>query len=73
MGDVAAAFDVVLHKGVIGEVYNIGTSKERSVLQVAHDVCRHFNMDASASLELTTDRLFNDRRYVMRMSARSTR
>ena len=64
MGDVAAAFDVVLHKGVVGEVYNIGTSKERSVLQVAHDVCRHFNMNATEFTELTTDRLFNDRRCV---------
>jgi hypothetical protein len=29
--DVAAAFDTVLHKGVTGEVYNIGTQKERTV------------------------------------------
>ena len=61
--DVAAAFDVVLHKGVVGEVYNIGTRKERTVLQVAQDVCSHFGLDASSLLEHTTDRLFNDRRY----------
>ena len=29
MEDVAAAFDVILHKGVIGETYNIGTQKVR--------------------------------------------
>jgi hypothetical protein len=33
--DVAEAFDMVLHKGDIGEVYNIGTEKERSVLDVS--------------------------------------
>jgi UDP-glucose 4,6-dehydratase len=48
---------------MIGEVYNIGTSKERSVLQVAHDVCAHFGLNAGGVLEHTTDRLFNDRRY----------
>ena len=68
VADVAAAFDVILHKGVIGEVYNIGTSKERSVLQVAHDVCRHFNLDASSMLELTDDRPFNDRRHALSSS-----
>jgi dTDP-D-glucose 4,6-dehydratase len=33
--DVAEAFDMVLHKGEVGEVYNIGTEKERSVLDVS--------------------------------------
>jgi hypothetical protein len=33
--DVAAAFDTVLHKGEVGQVYNIGTEKERSVLDVS--------------------------------------
>jgi dTDP-D-glucose 4,6-dehydratase len=33
--DVAEAFDTVLHKGELGEVYNIGTEKERSVLDVS--------------------------------------
>ena len=32
--DVARAFDAVLHKGVTGEVYNIGTDKERTVMDV---------------------------------------
>ena len=27
--DVAAAFDVILHKGIVGETYNIGTQKVR--------------------------------------------
>ncbi len=62
MTDVAEAFDVILHKGTTGEVYNIGTNKERSVLQVATDICTHFKRDTSSSLEYVCDRLFNDRR-----------
>jgi dTDP-D-glucose 4,6-dehydratase len=60
--DVAEAFDVILHKGTTGEVYNIGTNKERSVLQVATDICAHFKRDTTSSLEYVCDRLFNDRR-----------
>ena len=98
--DVAAAFDVVLHKvsgrkrgevistpcytdqtqiiehinrvvllplslsrqGVIGEVYNIGTTKERSVLEVARDICCHFNLPESKIVHVA-DRAFNDQRY----------
>lgn len=33
--DVARAFDAVLHRGRTGEVYNVGTDKERTVLDVS--------------------------------------
>ena len=33
--DVAEAFETVLLKGKVGETYNIGTQKERTVLDVA--------------------------------------
>lgn len=36
--DVAEAFDCILHRGDIGEVYNIGTEKERTVLEVAKTI-----------------------------------
>mmetsp|Transcript_23078 Transcript_23078/g.71951 ORF Transcript_23078/g.71951 Transcript_23078/m.71951 type:complete len:324 (-) Transcript_23078:355-1326(-) len=61
--DVAEAFDTVLHKGVVGETYNIGTQKERSVRSVAADICKYFGLDASKFLTGVTDRAFNDRRY----------
>ncbi|KAF8055288.1 RHM1 [Scenedesmus sp. PABB004] len=60
--DVAAAFDCVLHRGVTGEVYNIGTDKERSVLDVAKDIARAFDMPESKVVHVK-DRAFNDRRY----------
>ena len=35
MEDVAEAFEVILRKGTVGETYNIGTQKERTVMDVA--------------------------------------
>ena len=61
--DVAEAFDVVLHRGVPGEVYNIGTQKERTVNDVARDICALFNLDADATVQHVRDRAFNDQRY----------
>jgi len=31
--DVARAFDVVMHKGVIGDIYNIGTKVRRAPVE----------------------------------------
>ena len=40
--DVAEAFDVILRKGVAGETYNIGSQRERTVLDVARNITRLF-------------------------------
>lgn len=61
--DVAEAFDVIVHKGSTGEVYNIGTQIERTVLDVAKDVCQVFQREAGSNIEHVRDRAFNDRRY----------
>ncbi|KAK2661174.1 hypothetical protein Ddye_007707 [Dipteronia dyeriana] len=63
--DVAEAFDVILHKGVIGHVYNIGTQKERSVLDVAADVCNLFRLNSEETIHYVQDRPFNDQRYFL--------
>jgi UDP-glucose 4,6-dehydratase len=42
--DVAEAFEVILHRGEVGHVYNIGTKRERTVIDVAKDVCNLFNL-----------------------------
>ncbi|KAJ4957905.1 hypothetical protein NE237_025016 [Protea cynaroides] len=63
--DVAEAFEVVLHKGVIGHVYNIGTQKERSVLDVAEDICKIFRLNAKKVINFVQDRPFNDKRYFL--------
>ena len=58
--DVAEAFACVLHKGVVGEVYNIGTQKERTVLDVAQDIAKVFKLDEKKIVHVR-DRAFNDR------------
>jgi dTDP-glucose 4,6-dehydratase len=60
--DVAEAFHCILHKGVIGEIYNIGTSIERTVLSVVKDIASKFGLD-DGSIEYVADRPFNDKRY----------
>ncbi|PNH01273.1 putative rhamnose biosynthetic enzyme 3 [Tetrabaena socialis] len=60
--DVAEAFDCVLHKGVTGETYNIGTESERSVLDVARDIANVFGINRNKVIQVK-DRAFNDRRY----------
>ena len=63
--DVAEAFEVVLHKGMVGHVYNIGTKKERRVLDVAKDICKLFNIDAAKAIKFVDNRPFNDQRYFL--------
>lgn len=58
--DVSEAFMVVLKRGVVGEIYNIGTQQERSVLDVARDIMK---LCAAPGIEHVVDRCFNDRRY----------
>ena len=58
--DVCRAFDIILHKGVIGEIYNIGCKHEHSVLEVAEKLISHFK---KGSITFIEDRPFNDQRY----------
>ena len=61
--DAASAFDHILHKGTIHEVYNIGALEERTVLSVAEDIGIMMNQDVLGLVEHVNDRKFNDRRY----------
>nr|XP_029119056.1 trifunctional UDP-glucose 4,6-dehydratase/UDP-4-keto-6-deoxy-D-glucose 3,5-epimerase/UDP-4-keto-L-rhamnose-reductase RHM1 isoform X2 [Elaeis guineensis]XP_029119057.1 trifunctional UDP-glucose 4,6-dehydratase/UDP-4-keto-6-deoxy-D-glucose 3,5-epimerase/UDP-4-keto-L-rhamnose-reductase RHM1 isoform X2 [Elaeis guineensis]XP_029119058.1 trifunctional UDP-glucose 4,6-dehydratase/UDP-4-keto-6-deoxy-D-glucose 3,5-epimerase/UDP-4-keto-L-rhamnose-reductase RHM1 isoform X2 [Elaeis guineensis] len=63
--DVAEAFEVVLHRGEVGHVYNIGTKKERRVIDVAKDVCKLFSLDPDKVIKFVDNRPFNDQRYFL--------
>ncbi|XP_058113167.1 trifunctional UDP-glucose 4,6-dehydratase/UDP-4-keto-6-deoxy-D-glucose 3,5-epimerase/UDP-4-keto-L-rhamnose-reductase RHM1-like [Magnolia sinica] len=63
--DVAEAFEVILHQGAVGHVYNIGTKRERRVIDVAEDVCKLFHQDASSVIKFVENRPFNDKRYFL--------
>ncbi|CAI9787685.1 unnamed protein product [Fraxinus pennsylvanica] len=63
--DVAEAFDIILHRGEVGHVYNIGTDEERRVVDVARDICRLFSLDPDAVIKCVENRPFNDQRYFL--------
>lgn len=63
--DVAEAFEVILHRGEIGHVYNIGTRKERRVIDVAKDICNLFSLDPEEAIKFVDNRPFNDQRYFL--------
>ena len=65
--DVAKALELILEKGKIGEIYNIGSDedKEYTVLEIAHMLIKLIkNTDNyDEHIEYIEDRPFNDKRY----------
>lgn len=51
-----------LMQGSVGQVYNIGSRRERTVLEVAGDVLAAFRQPTSRAVHVR-DRAFNDARY----------
>ncbi|XP_040954902.1 trifunctional UDP-glucose 4,6-dehydratase/UDP-4-keto-6-deoxy-D-glucose 3,5-epimerase/UDP-4-keto-L-rhamnose-reductase RHM1-like [Gossypium hirsutum] len=49
--DVAETFEVILHKGEVGHVYNVGTKKEMGGIDVAKDICKLFSMDPETNIQ----------------------
>jgi len=61
--DFATAVGLLINKGVVGEVYNVGSDDEYTTLEVAELVCDAFGKVCSEELVFVQDRPFNDRRY----------
>lgn len=62
--DHCTALDLVLHKGVHGEVYNVGGHNERTNLEVVKTIINA--LDKSEKLiEFVEDRLGHDKRYAI--------
>lgn len=62
--DHCSAIDLVLHKGVSGEVYNIGGRNERNNLQVVRTILETLGKRESL-IAFVEDRLGHDRRYAI--------
>lgn len=60
--DVAEAFDVIMHQGKVGNIYNIGSRDCVSVREIAHRICTATGKPGN--IELVPDRLYNDCRYL---------
>lgn len=62
--DHARALDVLLHKGIPGEVYNIGSDNERNNLELTHMILKALGK-GEEMIEYVTDRPGHDRRYAI--------
>lgn len=62
--DHCEAIDTVLHKGKIGEIYNIGGHNEKTNLEITHLILEAMGKDES-SIKYVEDRLGHDRRYAI--------
>ncbi|KAJ3579037.1 hypothetical protein NPX13_g1529 [Xylaria arbuscula] len=73
-GDAANAFNVIMHKGAVGEIYNVGSYDEMSNVEVVQRIVRavvttdcrsHSTNEADISywIRQTPDRPFMDQRY----------
>lgn len=63
--DVCNAIDLIIHKGKIGEVYNIGIDNEYSVMDIATKLCQIAGVKLEDNITYVPDRLFNDFRYFL--------
>lgn len=62
--DHCSAIDTVLHKGKVGEIYNIGGHNEKTNLEITKLILQAMGKDES-SIKYVEDRLGHDRRYAI--------
>jgi len=60
--DNCGALDLVLHKGRVGEIYNIGAGNEKPNIWITKEILKLLDKPESM-IELVEDRLGHDRRY----------
>lgn len=62
--DHCEAIDTIIHKGKIGEIYNVGGNNEKKNIEIVHMITRM--LDKSADLiKFVNDRPGHDRRYAI--------
>lgn len=65
--DIAEAFSIILHKGKVGSVYNVGSDDEKTNLQVVRDCIQASDMsdpeNRNAWISFVKDREVNDAHY----------
>lgn len=69
VADVTRAFDLILHNGTPQEAYNIGSSFEISMLELAQSLVREMKLRPAGKedelIEYVADRNVNDKRYAI--------
>ncbi|WP_040952378.1 dTDP-glucose 4,6-dehydratase [Gorillibacterium massiliense] len=69
--DHCSAIDLVLHKGINGEVYNIGGNNERTNIRIVQTILRELGKPESL-IQYVKDRPGHDRRYGINATKIST-
>ena len=64
MADHCEAIDLIIHKGRVGEVYNIGGHNERTNLEVVKTILKALDKPESL-IKFVTDRPGHDMRYAI--------
>ena len=62
--DHCQAIDLVMHEGILGEVYNIGGNNEKQNIEIVKLILNELGKDESL-IEFVKDRLGHDRRYAI--------
>lgn len=62
--DHCSAIDTVLHKGKIGEIYNVGGNNEKTNRYITDTILKYLGKDSSL-IKYVNDRLGHDRRYAI--------
>jgi dTDP-glucose 4,6-dehydratase len=62
--DNCEAIDFILHKGVLGEIYNIGSGNEKTNIEITKSILAELGKDESF-IEYVKDRAGHDRRYAL--------
>jgi UDP-glucose 4,6-dehydratase len=63
--DFADAVVLLMQKGKLGEIYNVGSDDELTNLDVAQMIATELNRPAGEMIEFVADRPFNDSRYAV--------
>jgi len=63
--DVVDALDLILQKGVGGEIYNINSNDEYSVTDLAKLIYKYIAPEKAPQITFSADRDFNDSRYLI--------
>ena len=62
--DHCKAIDLIIHNGIIGEVYNIGGHNEKTNLEIVKIICKELNKPESL-IKFVEDRKGHDMRYAI--------
>jgi len=62
--DHCSAIDIVLHKGKVGQVYNIGGNNERTNIEITEKILEYLGKPKSL-IKYVSDRLGHDKRYAI--------